>query len=144
MTIALLAVTASWSCGGTATTSDGTRPPACESPAEALAFPSRFEADFFPARDEYPGRFFCVEVPAGLERLEVALSGLASNFDLYVGATGLDLVPGHEVFDHQWSSREVGTSDEVIVIAAPEPGLYYIEVHSFARTESSFVLTVGD
>jgi hypothetical protein len=85
---------------------------------------------------------FTVEVPAGVAKLTVALTGLQDQLNLSVGyADPETILYNTGAF---WASREDGLADESIVIENPEPGMYYINVSvGTYRNESPFTLTTS-
>lgn len=119
----------------------------CDAPAVQVAIGSTTNADIPATRQAYPAnaRYYCVNVPAGVSRVTMTLSGMTTDLDLYVGSGTIQSVQGVNVEQgetYEWKSNAFGTADERVVIANPEPGVYYAEIVSYQGEASPYQFTV--
>lgn len=94
----------------------------------------------------YPANclYYCLWVPEGGETLDIAISDLAADLDLFVGFGEFSSVVGVEPtqsVSYTWKSNGYGTQDEAVRIPAPQTGMYYIEVCSYEGEATPFNLS---
>lgn len=118
----------------------------CESPATAIAIGATVNADIT-AADAYPAnaRYYCFEAPAGSGAINISVSGMTSDLDLFVGSNGIASVQGVQLEQgqtYEWMSNLQGTATDSVQINAPRAGIYYVEIVSFTGAASPYTLTV--
>lgn len=120
-------------------------PSSCDSPAVGLGVGADAQGEIPTTTQGYPAnaRYYCVEVPAGVSRLTLDLTGMSVDLDLYVGHGSIGSVQGVNLEagqTYQWKSNEFGAVDEHVVIDNPQPGIYYAEIVSYQGQGSQFRL----
>ncbi len=108
----------------------------CAPPATEVAIGASTDGEVM-ARDTSPEprAYFCVEVPAGVGTLTIAVSELSGDLEMFVTR------PGTSDF---WSDRSRGGIDRSVVIEGPEPGAYHIEIAgAYQGAASTFTVTIS-
>lgn len=114
----------------------------CESPAVPLALGASVSGEITAAAS-YPAnaRYYCINVGESVSQVTMELSGMSVDLDLYVGHGNLDSVQGVDISageNYEWKSNAFGTGNEQVVIATPQPGIYYAEIVSFEGQASNY------
>ena len=114
----------------------------CESPAVPLALGASVNGEIT-AASSYPAnaRYYCINVGEGVSQVTMELSGMSVDLDLYVGHGNLDSVQGVDISageNYEWKANAFGTGNEQVVIANPQPGIYYAEIVSFEGQASNY------
>lgn len=107
----------------------------CVAPATEVAVNSSTDSEL-PAsnRDPLPRRYFCVQVPDGLDSLRIELTGLEDNLNLYVRRTQ----------PAEWIDISRGGGERTVVIDQPAGGAYVIDiVGAYPGAGSPFTLLVS-
>lgn len=107
----------------------------CVAPATEVAVNSSTDSEL-PAsnRDPLPRRYFCVQVPDGLDSLRIELTGLEDNLNLYVRRTQ----------PAEWLDVSRGGGERTVVIDHPAGGAYFIDiVGAYPGAGSPFTLRVS-
>ena len=109
-------------------------PGVCAAPAQEIAIGSTIDSELDPSdRDPLPRRYFCVQVPEGLDGLVIELTGLEGYLDLLV----------RRVRPSEWVDVSRDPDTRTLVIENPESGAYYIDiVGAFPGAGSPFTLSV--
>jgi hypothetical protein len=81
---------------------------------------------------------FKVEVPAGLSALQISLSGLSGNADLFIQRDG----PAH-AGSYLAKATAAGTTDETLTIHNPEAGTYEVSVFGAHATANGEAYTLS-
>jgi hypothetical protein len=118
-------------------------PSSCDSPAMPMALGAQVSGEIAETGQPYPAnaRYYCVNIPAGVNSVTMELSGMSVDLDLYVGhgniasVQGVDLQRGET---YEWKSNAFGTGAERVVITDPQPGIYYAEIVSYEGRASSY------
>lgn len=121
-------------------------PASCEAPAQPAALGATVESELRATTAPYPANatYYCVSVPDGAQSLTLELGGLSADLDLYVAHGTIRTLQGADISggeNFQWKSNAFGNGDERVVIDAPQPGIYYVEIVSYEGNGSRFRLT---
>lgn len=111
------------------------RPGECAFPALEVALNTSIESEIIPKnQDPLPIRYFCVQVPDGLESVAIELSGLEGDLEIFVRHTR----------PAEWIDRSRGGTERIVVIDKPQSGAYYIDIAgAYTGAGSSFTLSVS-
>ncbi len=113
----------------------------CDAQAIRIEISQRYQ-EFQEASQTYEGSYtlYCTWIPEGARNLEVTVSGLEADLDLY-----LDLDAGIVAYTDYglWESAQDGIVEETVTIPEPHAGVYYIQVVSFERLPSPYTLLVN-
>jgi len=120
--------------------------PECDGSVDEMEFGSTVQGQTEGEDLSSRTRFYCVEVPTGVDSFTITLTDLTSNLDLFAAYGDFaSLVDGGFALRYSDTS---GTEDETITIDIDpdlvwSPGAYYIEVSPSNIDDSPFTLTVA-
>lgn len=109
---------------------DGSVVADCEAPATEIAVDTAVDGTVDQDKENLGRQYFCIQVPSGVTMIEIGLTGLTANLDIFVGYPDLETVQGGGV-DFWWSDQP-GTGDETVAI---EPGLIRGDLGNFEETD---------
>ena len=120
--------------------------PKCEGSVDEIALGATVSSEIV-ASDDPPQKYFCVEIPTGVDNFAVSVTGLTANLDLFVGYPDLETLQQGGI-GLKLSTAPDTEDEEVTVDIDPDliwsPGSYYIEVSAPNSLDSStFSLTVS-
>jgi len=113
----------------------------CDANAVRLEVAGSYE-EFQQASQSYEESYtlYCVWVPEGARSLEIGVSGLMNDLDVYIGTdAGITVYTDYG----EWESAHDGIVGETVTIPEPHAGVYYIQVVSFERLPSQYTLLVN-
>lgn len=85
-------------------------------------------------------QYYCVDVTAGSNQLDIELAGMEVDLDIFVQFDNPVFTSDPNAPD-TWTSNEYGTTDEFVNIPGPSEGTYYLEICSYEGDPSPFTLT---
>jgi hypothetical protein len=94
--------------------------------------------------EDYPAncQYFSIEVPEGTSLLEIEISDMGTDLDLYVQYENTSFDESYdEDAEGFWFSNEGDVVDDGVSISSPQAGTYYIEVYSVGGEGTDYTLT---